>query len=110
MQLDPLSILTPILSKLAKKWEGAAQNTNLDKVVQGGSENLIFMLSFEFCTIFFYNVEAYMNVLRSRNTLFFWGLKKIRHFVFQKMLFYVILGYEGAFVAMRQTFRSFDVL
>ena len=38
------------------------------------------------------------------------GFEKIGHFVFPKMLFYVILGREGAFVDARETICSFDVL
>ena len=48
-----LNILTPFSSKLAKKWEGAAQKTEFDEGVQGGSENYYFMLLVEFCTFFY---------------------------------------------------------
>ena len=56
---------------------------------------------------YFYNVEALRYVLEVKESLF-GGFEKIGHFVCPKL--YVILGYEGAFVAVCETVCSFDVL
>ena len=104
-----LSILTPFSSKSAEKWEGAAQKTELD---EGGSEGglkiaiyVIILVLYPFSPVF----KPICLFSRSRNP--FWKvLKKYDISSSQKMLFYDILGREGAFVDTRETICSFDVL
>ena len=65
-----LSILTPFSSKSAKKWEGAAQKTKLDEGGPRGSGNYYFMVLFEFCTLFFTNVEANVHIFEVKESIF----------------------------------------
>ena len=73
MQLDLLSILTPILSKLAKKWVRCHPQNYLDMGWGSrGAENYHFMLLFEFGPMFLMLKPTWI-FLRSRNPFMrFW--------------------------------------
>ena len=104
-----LSILTPVSSKSAKKWERAAQKSKLDEGGPRGGLKIIFY------NVIIWVLYPFLPMLklicmfsRSRNP-FCKVLEKQGISFSQKKLFYVILGREGALVDARKTFRSFDV-
>ena len=100
-----LNILTTFSSKSAKKWEGAAQKTEFDAGVQGGSDNYYFMLLVEFCT-FFINVEANMYVFEVKESIF-QGFEKIWPFIFSKTLILREIKPRGRFCACAQNLFKF---
>ena len=104
-----LSILTPFSSKSVKKWEGAAQKTELDEGGPRGVWKLLFYVIIRVLYTFLPMLKQTYMFLRSRNP-FFKVLKKFNLSFFQKRLFYPRLSREGAFVAVRETLSIFYVL
>ena len=90
-----LSILTPLSSKLAKKWEGAAQKTELDDGGPRGSLEIT-ILCYYFTYITFLPIEANVHVFEVKESVF-QGFEKIQSFIFSKTLVFPHIKLRGRF-------------